>query len=223
MSRAHHSSKRPLRPIVKRFHLAHAGRVRVTVREVYPLCKKLHSFVFAGQKGRNALRLPKRIVTKVGTYQLVAHAHGRKLFSVRARVLRGRHLLINKGNANACASVQVEAAAFTTAVPTGTTQEHHGVAGAHEQRSALPQGISHPPRDTNPLVRVITLSDAPASIRPLLFVLLAMSILLLGTAAMPQTVLPAGPIASVLAQRRIYLVAAGIWLLAVVIVVTVSS
>jgi hypothetical protein len=226
-SRAHRSSKRPLRPIVKRFHLAHAGRVRVTVREVYPVCKKLHSFVFAGQKGRNALHLPKRIVTKVGTYQLVAHAHGRKLFSVRARVLHGRHLLINKGNANACASVQVEAAALTTAAPTGptttTTQEHHGVKGAREQRNALPQGISHPPRDTNPLVRAITLSDAPSSIRPLLFVLLAMSILLLGTAAMPQTVLPAGPMVGVLAQRRIYLAVAGIWLLAVVIVVTVIS
>jgi hypothetical protein len=208
---------------VKRFRLAHAGRVRVTVREVYPVCKKLHSFFFAGQKGRNALRLPKRIVTRLGTYQLVAHAHGRKLFSVRAHVLRGRHLLINKGNTNACASVQVEAAALTTAVPAGPTQEHHGVAGAHETRNALPQGITHPPRDTNPLVRAITLSNAPASIRPLLFVLLAMSILLLGTAAMPQTVLPAGPMVGVLAQRRIYLAVAGIWLLAVVIVVTLIS
>jgi hypothetical protein len=50
-----------------------------------------------------------------------------------------------------------------------------------------------------------------------------MSILLLGTAAMPQTVLPAGPMAGVLAQRRIYLAVAGIWLLAVVIVVTLIS
>jgi hypothetical protein len=223
-SRAHGSAKRPFRPIVKRFRLAHAGRVRVTVREVYPVCKKLHSFVFAGQKGRNVLRLPKRIVKRIGTYQLVAHAHGHKLFSVRARVLHGRRLLINKGNANACDSVQVEAAALTTPVSNQTTaQEHHGVASAHEQRSALPQGISHAPRDTNPLVRAITLSDAPASIRPLLFVLLAMSILLLGTAAMPQTVLPAGPMAGVLAQRRIYLAVAGIWLLAVVVVVTLIS
>ena len=193
------------------------------MREVYPVCKKLHSFVVAGQRGRNALRLPKRILTKVGTYQLVAHAHGHKLFSVRARVLRARHLLISKGNANACASVQVEAVALTTVAPADPSQEHHGVASAHEQRSALSQGISHPPRDTSPLVRAITLSDAPASIRPLLFVLLAMSILLLGTAAMPQTVLPAGPLAGALAQRRIYLAVAGIWLLAVVIVVTVFS
>jgi hypothetical protein len=222
-SRAHQASKRFSRPVVKRFHLAHAVRVRITVREVYPVCKKLPSFVFAGQKGRNALRLPKRILTKVGTYQLVARVHGRKLFSVRARVLRGRHLLINKGNANACASVQVEAVALTTVVATGTTQEHHGVASAHEQRNALAQGISHPPRDTNPLVRAITLSDAPASIRPLLFALLSLSILLLGTAAMPQTALPAGPMAGALAQRRIYLAVAGIWLLAVVIVVTVFS
>ena len=61
------------------------------------------------------------------------------------------------------------------------------------------------------------------SIRPLLFVLLAMSICLLGMAALPQTMLTAGPIAGVLVQRRIYLAAAGIWLLAVVIVVTLVS
>jgi hypothetical protein len=119
--------------------------------------------------------------------------------------------------------VHVEAVALTTVVPNGTTQDHYGVASAHEQRSALPQGVSHAPRDTNPLVRAITLGDAPASIRPLLFILLAMAILLLGAAAMPQTVLPAGPMAGALAQRRIYLAVAGIWLLAVVIVVTLFS
>jgi hypothetical protein len=216
------AAKRPFRPVVKRFGLAHATRVRVTVREVYPVCKTLHSFHFAGRKGRNALRLPKRLATRIGTYQLVAHAHGHKLFSVRARVLRGRHLLINRGHANACAASapQIVAAAL---IQTPTAQAHHGVAAAHERRSALAQGISHPPRDTNPLVRAITLRDAPASIRPLLFVLLAMSICLLGTAALPQTVLPAGPMTGVLAQRRIYLAAAGIWLLAVVIVVTLLA
>jgi hypothetical protein len=206
---------------VKRFRLARATRVRVTVLEVYPLCKSVHGFAFVGRKGRNALRLPKRIASKVGTYELVAHAHGHKLFSVRARVLRGRHLLINQGSANACTSVRIEATALASApIP---IQEHQGVASAHERRSALPQGISHPPRDTNPLVRAVTLRDAPASIRPLLFVLLALSICLLGTAAIPQTVLPAGPMAGVLAQRRIYLAVAGIWLLAVVIVVTLLS
>jgi hypothetical protein len=194
----------------------------VTVLEVYPVCKRLHSFVFAGQKGRNALRLPKRLATRVGTYQLVAHAHGHKLFSVRAKVMRGRHLLINRGHANACASTRIVAAAFLRTTPV-TPQEHHGIASAHERRSALPQGISHPPRDTNPLVRAITLRDAPASIRPLLFVLLAMSICLLGVAALPQTALPAGPMAGALTQRRVYLAAAGIWLLAVVIVVTLVS
>jgi hypothetical protein len=207
---------------VKRFRLAHATRVRVTVREIYPVCKKLRGFVFVGRKGSNALRLPKRLVKKVGTYELVGHAHGHKLFSVRARVLRGRHLLINKGHANACVSIHVEAAALLTPVTT-PTQEQHGVASAHERRSALPQGGSHAPRDTNPVVGVITLRDAAASIRPLLFILLAMSICLLTTAALPQALLPAGPIAAVVSQRRIYLAAAGIWLLAVVIFVTLVS
>jgi hypothetical protein len=200
-------------------------RVHVTVREIYPVCKTLHSFVFAGRKGKNELRLPKRIVKRLGTYQLVAHARGHKLFSVRARVLRGRHLVINKGNANACsaATTQVEAAALTTIVPTTPAPPQHGVASAHETHNALPQGVSHPPRDTNPLVRAITLKDAPASIRLLLFVLLALSIFLLGAAAMPQTVLPAGPMVGALAQRRLYLAIAGIWLLAVVVVVTIIS
>ena len=214
------AGKRPFRPVVKRFRLAHAGRVRVTVREIYPDCRTLHSFAFAGRKGRNALRLPKRIATKVGTYQLVAHAHGHKLFSVQARVLRGRHLLIDRGSANACDAAQVEAVALTATV---SNQESQGVASAHERRSALPQSISHPPRDTNPLVRAVTLTDVPAAIRPLLFVLLALAICLLGAAALPQTMLPAGPMAGALTQRRIYVAAAGIWLLAVVIVVTLVS
>jgi hypothetical protein len=214
------AGKRPLRPVVKRFRLAHAARIRVTVREIYPVCKTLHSFVFAGRKGDNVLRLPRRIVTKVGTYQLVAHAHGRKLFSVRARVLRGRRLQIDGGKANACAATPFEAVALTTKV---APQERHGVASAHEGRSALPEGISHPPRDSNPLVRAVTLTDVPAAIRPVLFVLLALAICLLGAAALPQTVLPAGPMAGALAQRRIYLATAGIWLLAVVIFVTLFS
>jgi hypothetical protein len=50
-----------------------------------------------------------------------------------------------------------------------------------------------------------------------------MSICLLGTAAMPQRMLPAGPVAGVIAQRRNYLAAAGIWLLGIVIVVTLVS
>jgi hypothetical protein len=50
-----------------------------------------------------------------------------------------------------------------------------------------------------------------------------MSIALLGTAAMPQRVLPAGPVANVLAQHRLYLAVSGIWLLMVVIVVTLIS
>jgi hypothetical protein len=191
------------------------------VREIFPICKTLRSFVFLGRKGSNALRLPKRIVSKVGTYELVAHAHGHKLFSVRARVLRGRHLLLNKGSANACTSVRIEAAALTSAPI--TTQPHQGVASAQERRSALPQSLIRPPSSTSSLARVITLRDAPAAIRPLLFILLALSICLLGTAAMPQTMLPAGPVAGVLAQRRIYLATAGIGLLAVVIIATIVS
>jgi hypothetical protein len=207
---------------VKRFRLAHAARIHVTVHEIYPVCKKLRGFVFAGRKGSNALRLPKRLGKKLGTYELVGRAHGHKLFSVRARVLRGRHLLINKGHENACVSIHVEAAALLTPVTT-PAQEQHGVLSAHERRSALPLGIGRTPRDASPLILAITLRDAPASIRPLLLVLLAMSICLLGTAAIPQSILPAGPIASVLAERRIYLAAAGIWLLAVVLVVTLIS
>jgi hypothetical protein len=206
---------------VKHFRLAHAARVRVTVREVYPVCRRVRGFVFAARKGRNALRLPKRIAARAGTYELVAHARGHTLFSVRARVLRGRHLLIDRGQANACAA-QIEAAAVMQTRPI-TPQEQHGVASAHERRSTLSQGISHPPRDTNQLVRAITLRDAPASIRPLLFVLLALSISLLSAAALPQTMLPAGPIAGVLARQRMYLATAGIGLLAIVIVITLVS
>jgi hypothetical protein len=89
-------------------------------------------------------------------------------------------------------------------------------------RSSLPP-IASPPPGGSPLVNAVSLKDAPASVRPLLFALLALAILLLATAAAPQQVLPAGRAAAVIASRRVYLAAAGIALLVVVAVVTAVS
>jgi hypothetical protein len=128
------------------------------------------------------------------------------------------------GTANTCAPAAHVTASFValqTAATSSPDQVH--VKGTHKSASgSLPPAIGSPspPRARNPLVRAVSLNDAPASIRPLLFVLLAISISLLAAAAAPQRVMPAGRAAAVVAERRAYLAAAGIWLLVVVAVVT---
>jgi hypothetical protein len=67
------------------------------------------------------------------------------------------------------------------------------------------------------------LTGTPEPLRPLLYALLAISVGLLAVAAVPQTMLPATPAATVIARRRGLIAAAGIWLLAVVVVAAVLS
>jgi hypothetical protein len=198
---------------VAHFRSARAGRIRVFVRQLAPVCHRRRGFAFAARKGRNALRLPVRI-RRHGRYELIGRARRHEIF--RMRIGHGKSV---------CTALRTPTAVIPVAatIP-APTQPHEGTKGAtHEQRNAASKTVDSSPSIASPLVRAVSLRDAPASIRPLLFVLLALSICFLGAAAMPQTMLPAGPVAAVVAQRRIYLAAAGIWLLAVVVFVTIVS
>jgi hypothetical protein len=174
-------------------------------------------------RGKNTLRLPKRI-DNLGTYLLTGRRGLETVFTFRARLLPGRHVALGGGE-DACA-MRVEAAAISATpalTTTPPTKSQTFKPPPQERRSSAPKAIAGSPRNSSPLVRAVTLHDAPGGLRPLLFVLLAISIGLLGSAAMPQRVLPAGPVAAVIARRRLYLAAAGIWILAVVAVVTTFS
>jgi hypothetical protein len=218
---AQRSSKRLplLRPVVGRFHLARAGRVRVRILELAPVCRRLHGFLLKAERGANTLRLPRRVTT-LGTYLLTGHRGTRTVFSFRARLLPGRHVRLGGGE-NVCFT-RLAAAVQTIRLspPDGETQREVFKPPSQPRTSAAPKAIGSSPRNSSPLVRAVTLHDAPTELRPLLLVLLAASILLLGAAAVPQRALPAGPMAAAIATKRAYLAAAGIWLLAIVAIVT---
>ena len=184
------------------------------MRELAPVCRALGTYRLKARKGRNVLHLPAR-VKKPGSYEFVGRAHGRKVFSMDARVARGRRVLLDATTTSVC-PVPVASVVYTRPTP----QLHVKSASA---LSTLPKAIGSSPRGGSPLLRAVSLQDAPASVRPLLFALLALAILLLGTAAAPQQVLPASRGAALIATRRAYLAAGGISLLVVVAVVTAVS
>lgn len=163
----------------------------------------------------------------VGTYVLVGRTHmGRKVFEAKARIVRGklkgetrRTLLVRRGAVvNRCAAPTLAVAPLIADSPTvRIATASHGVRGA----AVPPLHGSAPPASR--VIRAISLSGAPTPLRSLLLVLLTISISLLSLAAIPQRALPTGPVAALFARRRTHLALAGIWLLAIVVIVIASE
>jgi hypothetical protein len=213
-----------LRRVIARFTLAHPARIRISIEQLAPVCRTLRSYLVKLPKGAHAFRFPLNRATDIGTYRVTATLRDRKLFSVRARRLHKRVRL--GGTADVCAQLR-SSTAFSLAAPSTllgagspSARSHLHVKSAHAQREAAPPATGAQPRQRNPLIRAISVTDAPPSLQPLLYTLLAIAIFLLALAAAPQQVLPAGRAAAIVAMRRGYLAAAGIWLLIVVAVVT---
>jgi hypothetical protein len=205
--------------VVAHFKLARRARIRISVQQLAPVCRTLDSYALLAKKGRNLFRFPAKRITGIGTYRFVARLHRRQLFAVRARRLAtGR--VRRGGTADACTTLPSTANTAFSIVPAA---QLHVKSERRTSHTGFPRATGGEPASKNPIVRAVSLSDAPASVRALLLALLALSIALLGAAAVPQSALPAGRAAALLTQRRAYLAAAGIWLLAVVVIVTIFT
>jgi hypothetical protein len=221
------------RPVVTTFRLKHQARLRVSVRELEPVCRIVGRYRLTAYRGVNRLRLPKRIGTTklgVGTYALLGQTLlGRRVFDVVAAVHRKQgRLLARVRHTSAASSCRATDAAgivgvSLTRLGTAASEAASGAKGA--RRTASPANVFKPPAASaprphrSPLVRAATFDNAPLAIRPLLYALLAISIGLLAAAAAPNTVMPAGAAAAFVASKRAYLAAAGIWLLVVVAII----
>jgi hypothetical protein len=213
--------------VIARFRLTHPARIRISITELAPVCRTLRSYLVRLPKGTHAFRFPILHATEIGTYRVTATLRDHKLFSIRARRLHKRVRL--GGTANVCQELNTHTA-YSLATPstlagTGALNGKSGkgqlhLKGAHARREAAPPANGPNPRKRNPLVRAVSITDAPPSLQPLLYTLLAIAIVLLALAAAPQHVLPSGRAAAVVATRRAYFAAAGIWLLVVVAIVT---
>jgi hypothetical protein len=217
-------SRLTFRRVVVRFRVPHAIRVRVLVRQVAPVCRRLGVYTVAAKRGTNMVRLPKRIGKHrlgAGTYLLTAKSHGKPLFKARARLVRGRTLVLHRGGkvATCEGAGSAEPVVLRTSAP---ASELHGVKGRVASGTIRtprpePPGASS---QMSPLVRAISLDYAPNPLRPFLLVLLGAAIALLAVGALPQSVLPARAGTAFVAEQRGWIVAAGIWLIAIVVVVT---
>jgi hypothetical protein len=213
--------------VIARFTLARPARIRISIMELAPVCRTLRSYLVRLPKGTHAFRFPVSRVTEIGTYRVTAMLRDHKLFSIHARRLHKRVRL--GGNANVCPELNTRTA-YSLATPStlagagsltgrsGKGQLH--LKSAHAQREAAPPANAPQQRKRSPIIRAVSITDAPPSLQPLLYTLLAMAIILLALAAAPQHVLPAGRAAAIVATRRAYFAAAGIWLLVVVAIVT---
>jgi hypothetical protein len=195
-------------------------RIRVVVHQLAPICRRIGSFAFAARRGVNVVHVPARIGRRrlgVGTYELVGRTHaGRKVFEAHAlvvrRMVRGRllrTLLVRRGSVvDRCSTEISTTVSFIDGPPTEeVAAAHHGF------------GIGTPPpqasrRRSRPITGALGLGGGPGTLRWLVIVLAVMSIGLLSVAAVPDRLLPEGPVAAALAQKRIELAVAGIWLLA---------
>jgi hypothetical protein len=151
-------------------------------------------------------------VTKPGSYVFVGRAHGRKVFTLEAHIAPGRRVLrVLAGATETVCSAPL--ASVVSARMTAAAPQIHVKSAARTQLAPAKLAAS-------PVIRAISLEDAPASIRPFLFALLALAIVLLATAAAPQRLLPAGRAAALVVEQRVFLAAAGIGLVVAVAVAT---
>jgi hypothetical protein len=222
------SASRQLRPVVATFHVRRALVVRVTVRQLEPRCRAIGRYRYRAERGVNRIRLPGQIGHRrlgAGVYVLVGRtAQGRRIFRVVTDVRRssGRLLAHRVAVAPTCAAAAAPVGVLAAGAP---FDEGSRSASSKMTPRAIykPPAVAFPGKRRPPLVRAATLEDAPAPLRPLLYALLAVAIGLLAAAAAPQRMLPAGTTGAFVADKRLQLAAAGIWLVAVVAVLTIFA
>jgi hypothetical protein len=183
------------------------------------VCRELGHYRLAARSGRNTLHVPARI-KRPGSYAFVGRAHGHKVFTIEARIAPGRRVLrvLTRATETVCSAsltpvVPVVPVASVIYARTTTAAPQLHVKSASKQLVA-------PKVAASPVIRAISLEDAPAAVRPFLFAMLALAIVLLATAAAPQRLLPAGRAAALVMEQRVFLAAAGIGLVVAVVVAT---
>jgi hypothetical protein len=190
------------------FRLRHAGRVRFTVVEVFPLCRVVGHFTVRGHAGINRFRFKGRVHGKplpAGTYQIGLRAR-------RGRLLRVTIAIFD----SAASSPSLVAAAKKRNVCGATTSFSSSLGfdlGGVEGRSAAAESSSSPVShhvlgvDVTGLTPQKLLTEIAKS--PFGIVALGLAVLLFGLAMIPGAATPGPRSADLLARRRSAMVLAG--------------
>jgi hypothetical protein len=200
--------------------------VRFVVTQISPVCRGIGSFAVAGRSGLNRVPLRARVGRhrlEPGTYRLVARLGRRALFGVEIVVSRGRVVRRTRlasgalgdpcrrgtrTSAAAALPVALQLAALRSAGPKPPSAS----TGTGRQAVAAPPPAAAP--SDNPgaalgaqFTRAIT-GGSPLA-RALVLAAVALAIALLGTAALPDDLVPSSHIGAVVVRRRIELALAG--------------
>ena len=208
------------------FVLQRAGRVVLTVNEVSPACLGLGRLTFAGHAGLNRIRFAGVVHGRPlapGTYRLsIRTPSGTVVRRVTLVVVGGsapsRSELRSLRSANTCRGGGASAAGTTSSSsPTSSTTTGPGAAAV--ATGTLPQPPAAQPGEAAGLapqapnlhsgVLASSVEKTARAIQPLLVALLALSILLLGTASLPREAVPGPRVHDTLARHRLELAALG--------------
>jgi hypothetical protein len=210
-----------------RFRLRSAARIHVVVSELAPRCVLVGSYVAKGKRGLNVLHLRRRVHAKklhAGIYRYVGVTDGRRVFAVRVRLNHKHRFVAVPHMTNlACGTTAVVSLANVLGAGLPTSDGVQREASAASGLFAPPRTTDRPWLETNPILRALNPENAPLWLRPLLFVMLALSIGLLSLGSVPLRALPGGLVTALVIRNRAYVVGAGITLLlAVATIVTFS-
>jgi hypothetical protein len=219
------ASPRAKRPTTIVIVLGAAGVVELRVTEIAPLCRTVGRIVVHGHAGRNVIRFRGRVgghALAPGTYRITPRLRsGRRLGTLVLVVVAGRTPTAGEvasgraadacvgGDATGAESGSIAAISRTVAAIPGL--------GATKLAVGAP-GSAQTPKKGGVLGADFaqTLRD-PTSVSPVLLILLAIAICLLGLAALPRSVVASPVLAEQLTHRRLELALAGTATLLVVV------
>jgi len=192
------------------FHLRHAGRVRFTVVEVFPLCRVVGVFTVRGHAGLNRFRFKGRVHGKrlpAGTYQIGLRTKSARLLRVTIAifdsVVGSPSAVTAARKRNVCGATT--SFSFSSALGFGPTVVEGRSAAAG---SSSPSGTKHVLGvDVTALAPQILAKEIGKN--PFVIVALGLAVLLFGLAAVPEAATPGPRTADLLARQRSAMILAG--------------
>jgi hypothetical protein len=184
--------------------------------QVSPLCRALGHFSYVGHAGFNRVRFDGRLGRREldpGTYKISARTRsGRTIPRVTLVVVESAPTageLAAARAANACVGLAT-ASASTAASSTGTAVNAENVERSLQPRSEpLAGGIPGKGANSHSGVLAASFEKTAEALRPIVVVLLAMAIALLGVASLPRTAVPDPRLHDLLARHRVDLAGVG--------------
>ena len=199
------------------FFLPSAARVYFTVVQVSPICRPIGHFSYVGHTGFNRVRFDGRLGRRElepGTYKISARTRSGRtvprvtLVVVESDAPTAGELAVARA-ANVCSGVASRSAS-AAASDTGSAANAEHVERSLQPRVApLAGGIAAKGANSHSGVLAASFEKTAEALRPIVVVLLALAIVLLGVASLPRSAVPDQRMHDLLARHRVDLAGVG--------------